>query len=140
MITLLGELSASYGDLTLAQRAKLADLFTIRNEYLTHMIELNKRRVAVLTNPTEAGEKDMQEYASVTMASIRQRQSELVVELIQEGVNVDMVKGLLPMILLGLSQALNIPLLVGALGIDPDMVQIGMDKGTEFFKSGGSDD
>jgi hypothetical protein len=134
-----GGIDSSYGDLDLETRTALASFLSDRNEYTKQLLKLNELRIKVLQNPTPDGEKQLAEYSSAIVAPLRGKLSEQTVELLKRAIDLDSLKGLLPIIFLGVTQAINVPMLLTILGIDPDMIEQLVGQAKKFVKDGLSD-
>ena len=133
---MFGEFSASIVQLDGDQRQQLAALLSDRAEYLVLAAELCRRKSALLANPTSAAEQALSEYSSTVVAPARRKVAEQTVELVGDAIDLDKPKGLLPMLLMGAITAVNVPLVLNALGLDPDTISEIAQKGKEYFQHG----
>jgi len=133
---MLSEISGSYAGLTKEQRESLANLLQVRNEYTQAVIILNQKRIELLRNYTEAGEESLTDFASMVIAPIRRRVTDQTANILNDVVDIEGLKGMLPMVAMALVGNINLPLLFGALGIEPDTAEgiVGLAK--DFFKQG----
>lgn len=115
-------LSTSFASMDAADRAILARLLDKRNEYLAKTIKLNELKIAALTNPSAANEAAVNDFSTAVIAPLRDAMQDDVRALLQKAVDVDGLQSMLPMILAGALQSVNITLLLTAIGIDPDMI------------------
>lgn len=122
-----------YESLDAETRTKLANLLQDRIEYNELINEVMRRKIQILMHPTADAERDLAEYTSAVVAPKRAKITQQQAELLKEAVDIDQIKGLVPMALLGLSQSINFPLLFTALGLDPDMVAEGVDLVKDYF-------
>lgn len=129
-------ISSSYEDLTPEEREKAADLIESRNDLALKMFELNRMRVQVLRNYTPEGEQALANFTSTMIAPLRAHASTQKAALLQDAVNVEGLKSLLPMIAMGLLQNINIPLLLTATDVDPDVINEMMAMAKKFIKDG----
>jgi hypothetical protein len=123
----------SLSELDTETRLRLANLLTLRGELQEKMWEVNRRKIALLMSPSAAGEQDLAEYNSAVVAPLRARVAEMTTELMNECIDLDKIKSLVPMFLLGMSQAINFPMLFSVLNIDPDHAAELFVKMKEFF-------
>jgi peptidoglycan hydrolase-like protein with peptidoglycan-binding domain len=70
------------------------------------------------------------------VAPVRSRMMEISTELAKQAVDIDKAKAMLPMVLMALSQSVNIPLLMASLNIEPDMVESLTKQLKQYFESG----
>jgi hypothetical protein len=112
--------SAPFSDLDEETRLKLADLIEARNNYMNHIMVLNSMKIDALRAPDPTKDARIADYSSALIAPIRTHMSELTTEMLERAVDVEKVKALLPMLLLVATQAVNLPVLMMALGLDPD--------------------
>jgi len=133
---MLSEISGSYAGLTDEQRESLANLLQVRNEYTQAVIILNQKRIELLRDYTEAGEERLTDFSSMVIAPIRRRVTDQTAIILNDVVDIEGLKGMLPMVAMALVQNINLPLLFGALGIEPDTAEgiVGLAK--DFFKQG----
>ena len=133
---MLSDISGSYAGLTEEQRESLANLLQVRNEYTQAVIILNQKRIELLRDYTEAGEESLTDFASMVIAPIRRRVTEQTASILNDVVDIEGLKGMLPMVVMALVGNINLPLLFGALGIEPDTAEgiVGLAK--DFFKQG----
>ena len=114
-------------------RLAVANLLQQRNEYAELMMEVNRRKIQILMNPTAEAEQDLAEYTSAVVAPMRMKMSQDTVALLGKAVDVEAIKGLLPIILLGLTQSIDLPLLFTVMGLDPDMIAESVGYIKEYF-------
>ncbi|HVX23932.1 MAG TPA: hypothetical protein VG992_01150 [Candidatus Saccharimonadales bacterium] len=133
---MLGQITGALSSLDPELREALADLITTRNEYLEQTILLNKLRIQTLQNPSPAGDKQIEDFASTVLAPVRRRAAEQMMKLIQQSVDPEQFKSMLPMAGLALMQAVNLPLLLNTLGLEPESIQELVGDLSKFFKSG----
>ena len=133
---MFGELNGDLADLEPDLRRKLAQFLERRNTYLTQTQELNRRKVALLVNPTPATRRDLEDYISAVIAPARERLYEDTIELFKEAVDVQKLKEMLPMALMALSEAVNFPILLTLLGADPEDIEKLVGKLRDYFSRG----
>lgn len=127
---------SGFDSLTDEQRQKLAELFELRIEYFEHLRVLYGLRLQQLNNPSEAAEQQALGYSAAVIAPLRTKMTEIGVELAKQAVDVDKAKAMLPMVLMALSQSVNLQLLLTALNIEPDMIDTLTGKLKDYFESG----
>lgn len=133
---LMSDITGSYADLTAEQREKLAAYLTLRNEYLPAQIELNRRRIAVLENYSPAEEAAIREYSATVVAPLRLKFSQSWIELLKDSVDVKAMESMLPMVLMVLTQSINVPMLLTTLGLEPDSIDQLTHGLSSYFKKG----
>ncbi|HET6746806.1 MAG TPA: hypothetical protein VFH06_01730 [Candidatus Saccharimonadales bacterium] len=130
------ELSGSFDSLDPEKRRKLADYLEVRNEYLEMTIKLNELRIRTLVEPTAANQDAVNNYASAVLAPMRAKHNELASNLVRDAVNVESLKGMLPMLAMALTSSIDVPLLLTTLNVDPDMIEKIVGEASSFFKRG----
>jgi len=136
VIRLISDITGSFAGLTDEQREKLSAYLTMRNDYLLAQIELNRRRAAVLKNPSPAEEAAIREYSSIVVAPMRRRCGQTALGLMQDSVDVEALESMLPMVLMALTQSINIPLLLATIGLEPDSIEQVTSGVSAYFKKG----
>lgn len=113
---------------------KLAMMLSSRAEYMRLAADMNDRKAKLLADPTEEGEQELAEFSSVVVAPARMRVAEQMSELLKESIDVDKLQGMLPMLLAGAMSAVNLPLVLNILGLDPDMISQVAKLGKDFLQ------
>lgn len=133
---MLGELSSSLTELDEDVRVRLAGLLEKRNRYLTEAIKLNELRIRVLMNPSELTESQANAFNSTVVAPLRDAMSDDMQFLTEKAINFDGIQAMLPMVVAGLLQSVNLTLLFTMMGADPDMIERSIGDVSKFIKSG----
>lgn len=133
---MLSELSSSFENLTPEQRQLLAVHIELRNTYLEQTIKLNRLRVALLVQSTPEGEMQVKEFAAKKVAPLRIKLHEHSKKLRESAVDVETLKSMLPMVLMALTSSINLPLVMNALGIEPDMIEELVANARDYIKTG----
>lgn len=126
----------SYADLTEEQRTKLLNLISAEEDYLQAALKLNNLRMQALVNPGQKTQEAVEDFASAVVASKRDKLTEERRALMMEAVDIDGAIGLLYSAGLGVLQHVNLPLLMEAAGVDPDVAQKAMTDVATFLKKG----
>lgn len=129
-------LDSGFDSLSEDQRQKLIELFQLRIEYHDHLKVLYGLRLQQLTNHSPAADQQVSGYSSAVVAPVRSRMMEISTELAKQAVDIYKAKAMLPMVLMALSQSVNIPLLMASLNIEPDMVESLTKQLKQYFESG----
>lgn len=129
-------LDSSLDSLSPEDRERLADLLEARLALAEQQRVLNQMRITHLRDPKAVSEEQVNGYAKDIIAPARSRISEQQVLLLQSSIDAQKLKDMLPMILLAVTQSINIPLLLAALNIEPDMVEDLVKHIKEFIDSG----
>jgi len=129
-------ISGSYEDLTEEQRSSLADLLEVRDEYNKALVTINQMRIELLRNYSLAGEQRLNSYSTLVLTPIRARTGELTIGLAKEAVDFEGLKGMLPMVLMALAGNINIPLLLTAANLEPDVIDNVISAAKDFIKQG----
>lgn len=138
MFDMVSGLSGDLVGLAAEDAQRLATVLERRNDYLGLQQQANRLRIKVLETRTAAAQQELNEYLSGAIASARARMTEDLVKLLDSAINIDGIKSLLPMMLLGIVQNINLPLLLTTLGLDPDMISE-LVKQAKRYTSGESD-
>lgn len=70
------------------------------------------------------------------MATERALVTEKLRVFLPQTVNVDGLKAILPMLVAALAQYVNVPLLLDAFGMEPDVIETSVSSLKDYFKSG----
>jgi hypothetical protein len=104
-------------------RLKLAELLENRNEYLQQQLTLNSLRVTMLRDGTPESEQRAKDFSSTVVAPLREKMTPQIIELLQSSFDIKGIKGLMPIIVMGILQSVNLPVLLTTLGLEPDQVE-----------------
>lgn len=136
-MTVFGEISGSFGDMTPEQRTNLAELVALRSEYYAQVVKISDKLINVLQHPTPEGEADLRELSSALVAPVRSRFADKQRDVIVgDCIDLNELKGMLPMLLMALTQSINLPILMTVLNLEPDMIEQLVGLATDYFKSG----
>ncbi len=127
---------SGYASLSEEQRKALASMLEDRNTYMEHGVKLNELRIIALRDGTPESEQRVNDYASTVVAPLRKAVAAKANALIVEGIDLDGLKSVLPMIGLALLGAVNLPLLMNASGVDEDMITEFTDMLSQYLKQG----
>lgn len=130
-------MDTSFQNLDEETRQDLADLLDSRAEYLTHQISVNRLRAVALRDPTPENLEAVEDYATEYVKPLREELAAQTHRLVEAAVDIDGIKAMLPAVLMGLSQSINIPLLLTASGADPDMITLVVTEAQDYFRNGG---
>lgn len=133
---MLGNMNSSYSSLSEEQRASLTEYLTVHKEYLEASLKLDSLRITALANPTQANEEAMRTYTSTVVAPIRTKMGSMAKGLIEESIDTDKLMEMLPMVLMALTGAINLPLLLNTFNIEPDRIESTIGKASSYFKRG----
>lgn len=124
-------------DLDEETRATVRRVNSSRIEYLESLVKYHKMREEVLAHPTTEAEKSLNAYSRTVVAALRQSMIPDMTALLQQSVNVEGLKSMMPMILMAVLNSVNVPLLMDTLNLDSDMVEDTVTRLREYI---GSDD
>lgn len=127
---------SGYASLSEEQRKALASMLEDRNTYMEHGVKLNELRIIALRDGTPESEQRVNDYASTVVAPLRKAVAAKANALIVEGIDLDGLKSVLPMIGLALLGSVNLPLLMNASGVDEDMITEFTDMLSQYLKQG----
>lgn len=127
---------SGYASLSEEQRKALASMLEDRNTYMEHGVKLNELRIIALRDGTPESEERVNDYASTVVAPLRKAVAAKANALIVEGIDLDGLKSVLPMIGLALLGSVNLPLLMNASGVDEDMITEFTDMLSQYLKQG----
>ena len=113
-------INTSLADLDATQRTLLLALLRKKRQYmqsaLTHM-ELQEK---YLENPTPANLIEAENYASMVLRPQKSEINGTLTSVLQNAVDLEGIKRLLPLVLAGVLQSVNLPLLLAAANIDAE--------------------
>ena len=115
-----GDSSGSFRDLTKKQRIALANVLNARTEYAKKEIELNELRKKALANPTRENEEAVHDFAALVTTPLREDVTRQTLVLMHEAIDIDGLIEFLPSVLMGLLQFVNLPLMLTAIGVEPN--------------------
>jgi len=127
------EISGSYAQLSAEERDTLATLIQARIDLAEKTAVLDRMRVKVLRNYTPEGETELAEYARTVLDPLRRSVTTQQSEMAMSAIDVKSLKALLPMILLGVSQGINLPMLLATMNVEPDHVEVMVKAAKEYF-------
>lgn len=122
-------------ELSREEQSNLALLLTERIAYMEQAIELNKLRVQYLQNPTPQNKERVDDFNAAVIMPLRSKLSEDMKDALAESIDIDGLKHLMPMMLAGVLQSVNLPYLLAVLGIEADNVEKLVAKVREIIKS-----
>ncbi|MGF7228435.1 MAG: hypothetical protein ACQR33_00430 [Candidatus Saccharibacteria bacterium] len=122
---LLGQ-DPSFKNLDDGTRAQLVELMRARAEYQEAAAKLTNLRVTAISNPSLSNVTAVEDYSSTIVAPLRLHMSELSLPLFKEAFDLEGLKSQLPMllpaILMGVLGHVNLPLVLTAIGVEPDTI------------------
>jgi hypothetical protein len=129
------ELRGRFKQLTEAQREVLADYLTARIEYLRAERKHAQLLLDALRSPARGDNKRMRKFVADVLAPSRKRMRACQVAAVAESVDIDVFSELLPAVLGGINQAVDVPMLFSALNVDSDLTDQAMEKVTPMIKT-----
>lgn len=121
-------------DLDEETRLKLANYLRDRNEYLDASRKLNELRIKMLIDGTPASAEHVNDYASTVVAPLRAGVSRQMTELLKRSVDLEGLKSMMPMVLMGLMRSVNLRLLLTVFDLEPDIVERMVTKIKNYIK------
>ncbi len=132
------DLSESLGERDEATRLQLLQLLIERGKYNEAQGELNELRIAALVDPSPERDQAIADFAATTLPPIREALHDRMGAVLKSSVDVGALKNLLPAILAGALEAVDLRALFLVLGIEPatiesligrirDYINLGMD-------------
>jgi hypothetical protein len=128
--------SVSLKNLSRAQRHALANLLNARSLYMEKGIELNRLRLKAIANPTEENEEAVRDFAALVTTPLREDDIRQAAALIRESIQTKELLEFLPSVLMGLLQFVNLPLLLTAIGVEPNEADRFIELVSEYIKKG----
>ncbi|HJP81108.1 MAG TPA: hypothetical protein VJ841_01775 [Candidatus Saccharimonadales bacterium] len=132
----IGDIPGSLRDLSKEQRHALANLLNARKSYAAEEIKLNDLRLRALANPTSENEKAVRDFASTVTTPLREDVTRQTLVLMHEAIDTKGLVEFLPSVLMGLLQFVNLPLMLTAIGVDPDEADKIIQIITDYVKKG----
>lgn len=117
-------------------RATLRRVNSARAEYLESLVKYHKMREQVLDHPTTEAEKSLNVYSKTVVAPLRQAMLPDITALLEQSVNVEGLKSMMPMILMAVLNSVNLPLLMDTLNLDSDMIEEAVTRLKQYISSG----
>jgi len=117
------ELFSSMGDLKEADRLRLASFLEKRNELMLQMLTLNSLQAKQLRDPSPENELRVSSFSNSVVKPLQRSIEQERTDLVKSAVDIEGLKGLLPMILAGLTQYVNLALVLNLFDTNPDDVQ-----------------
>lgn len=133
---MFGELFPSLTEMDRETREKLANLLSDRNEYLEQQQTLNKLRIEMLRDGTPESEQRVKDFNSAVVVPLRAKMTPVILELFQKSVNVEGLKSIMPIIVMGLMQSVNLPLLFATAGVELDAAEEIINTIKDYVKKG----
>jgi hypothetical protein len=132
----IGDIPSSLKDLNKEQRHALANLLNARKRYAAEEIKLNDLRLKALANPTRANEEAVRDFAASVTTPLREDVTRQTLALMHEAISVKELVEFLPSVLMGLLQFVNLPLMLTAIGVEPDEADKIIEIVTDYVKKG----
>lgn len=126
----------SFDNLDSEERETLVELLETRALIHARQAELMRLRVEAVKSPTPEALQRAETYAQIHLKPLRDALEQQMHKLAGKVVDKEKFQELLPMVLMSLAQAVDIPLLLTILGADPDVVVEALTKVREYFAKG----
>jgi hypothetical protein len=120
--SIIARLSNDLTRLTADERRELAQLVQARIEYTKLTIQYDELKLAFLLNPTREAQKAFEDYAAVTVHPARAALGKESRDVLKMAVDVEALMRSIPMLMAIFTQAINLPLLLNAINVDPTQV------------------
>ena len=117
-------------------RLKLAELLEGRNEHLQQQLTLNSLRITMLRDGTPDSEQRAKDFNSAVVAPLRDKLTPQTLELLERSIDLKGIKGIMPLVVMGLMQSVNLPLLLTTVGMEPDQVEQLVGMVQDYVKKG----
>ena len=109
-------------DLDEETRLELANYLRGRNEYLEATRTLNELRIQMLIDGTPESAERASDYASTVVGPLRDGLTPRLIGLLKKSVDFESLKGMLPMVVMGLMRSVNLRLMLTTIGYEPDVI------------------
>lgn len=130
------DMSSSLGEIDNETRAALIEIMARRIEYQEQLITLTKLRKLALEQPSELHDRAVISFDKDTLAPLRDAQLKTSMPLLVRAVDAEGLAALLPMVISGLMQSIDLPLLMNVLGLEPETIEKSVEGISKFIKSG----
>jgi hypothetical protein len=110
-----------FDELTEEQKAKLLEVLELRTKFYRYAREMTRRQIELLRDPSPLAEEELKEFIAEFVTPVRREMAQKGVELSRDAIDIETMKSILPMILMAVTQGVNLPLLMTALGLDTDI-------------------
>lgn len=124
-----------FADLDEETRQKLANFLHDRAAYQMKSAEISTLRAKAIMTSDPKLHEDVETMASTVLTPMRESLNEPMFDLIKASVDVDGILEMLPMLLMVITQNVDLDLLLTAMGIEPDTVTKIMSEVTGFIGS-----
>lgn len=121
--SVLAQLSGDLTQLNDEERRELAELVAARIEYNKLLLKCDELKLAFLSNPTREAQEAYETFAELTLRPKREEMLKETLDVLRLSVNSELLVKSLPMLLAVFVQAVNIPLLLNAVNVDPTQVK-----------------
>lgn len=118
-------------DLDTETRLMLANYLRDRNEYLEATRTLNEMRIQMLIDGTPESAERASDFASTVVGPLRDGLTPQMHALFKKSIDIEGMKSMLPIVLMGLMRSVNLRLLLTTAGAEPDVI----DKMVEMIKN-----
>jgi hypothetical protein len=116
-----GKARGQFKRLDKRQQKALADYLTARIDYLRAERKSTQQLIDALQGPARGDSKRIRTFASQVLAPARERMRTAQLTAITEAVDIDQLAELIPSVLGGLRQAVDVPMLLAALNVDVEL-------------------
>jgi hypothetical protein len=116
------------------QRKALAEYLTARIEYLRAERKYTQQLKDALQAPARGDSKRLRAFASQVLATARGRMRAAQLTAITEAVDIDQLAEMIPTVLDGLRQAVDVPMLLAALNVDIELTGQAVTKATPLIE------
>jgi hypothetical protein len=123
-----GRPGGRFKSLDARQRKALAEYLTARLDYLRAEPKYTQQLLAALQDPARGDNKRMRQFLNDVVAPARRPMREAQLSAVAEAADVDVLSELIPTLLGGLTQAVDIPMLVAAINVDNDVADQVVDR------------
>lgn len=130
----MDDILGSSNDLSDEDRAQLAVLIRKRLETAQANLHYQKLFLQYLDDPTDSHRDTLDLFTKTVLEPLRKEETKLVGERVVSALNIEGLKGMLPMLLLLLKNNINIPVLLSSIGVLQGQVDDLMEFVMDFIK------
>ena len=116
-----GKARGQFKRLDKRQQKALAEYLTARTDYLRAERKYTQQLLDALQAPARGDSKRIRAFATQVLAPARERMRSAQLTAITEAVDIDQLAELIPTVLGGLRQVVDVPMLLAALNVDVEL-------------------
>jgi len=117
------DMYASLTELKAEDRIRLAQFFMKTNELMKQKVMYNELQITYFTNPSPEVLARLEGIQSTVIEPMSTSLKREIIEIMKDSIDIEGLKGLLPMIVAGALRYINVPVVLTILGLKPDEIK-----------------